>query len=228
MLYYLDLVLYHPRYNGFKPRSPSDIDESLDMGWIFYPPNGEEWIKRPLSEEIGPKSNEAQQSILPDPIVTLKQSDLQAMRPYLSPPQSTEQIQPSYKGHHKWGSYKGKTASNYTNEQQQRNKNKDSITTTDTQIVTRFNVHSSSSNDVTPKGATPAEIPEVQPSTSRAVSSSYVIPKVPRKKLQSSKLNELVAKVSPQARPILPRPPSVPRKSPSKSVSGTRSTKRRR
>ena len=199
------------------------------MGWIFYPSAGEEWFKQPRSKEIEPKSNELHPETLPeDSSVTSKPLDPGAMRPYLSPPRPTEQTQPSHKGQHKWGSYKGKTASSYTKEHQQQNKKKDSHTTTDSQTATLLNTPSSSSNDITPKRATSTEIPEVQPSTSRAVSSSYVIPKVPRKSLQSSKLNELVAKVSPPARPILPRPPSVPRKSPSKSISGTRSTKRRR
>ena len=45
-----DLVLYHPRYNDFKPRSLSDLEEPLDMSWMFYPPEGEEWIK-PRREE---------------------------------------------------------------------------------------------------------------------------------------------------------------------------------
>ena len=206
----------------------SDLDEPLDMGWIFYPPDREECIKRPRSEEIEPKSNEVHQVTMSDSSVTSKQLDPRAMRPYLSPPRPTEQTQPSHKGQHKWGSYKAKTASSYTKEHQQHNKNKDANTTTDPQTATRLDIPSSSSNDITPKGATSADIPELQPSTSRAASSAYVIPKVPRKSLQSSKLNELVAKVSHPARPILHRPPSVPRKSPSKSVSGIRSTKRRR
>ena len=114
----IDLVLYHPRYDGFKPRSLSDLDEPLDMGWIFYPPEGEKWIKRPRSEEIGPKSSEVQQVTLSNPTVTAKQVDPQAMRPYLSPPRSIEQTQPPHRGEHKWGSYKGKIASSYTQEHQ--------------------------------------------------------------------------------------------------------------
>ena len=224
----VDLVLYHPRYKGFKPKCMSELDEPLDMSWMFNPPNGEEWIKRLISEESGPKSSELQQVTMSDPIVTAKQVDLQTMRPYLSPPRSIEQTQPSHRGEYKWGSYKGNTAFSYVQEHQQRNKKKDLTTTTDTKITTSLDSHSSSGNNVKPEGAILARTPEVKPSTSRAVASTYVIPKATRKSLQSSKLNELVARVSPPARPILPRPPSAPRKSPSRSVKGTKWTRRRR
>ena len=74
-------------------------------------------------------------------------------------------------------------------------------------------------------------VPLVQPSTSRDVvvpfsssSSSanrYVIPK---KGIQSNKLNELATKVPPPARPILPKPPIIIRTSPPRNISGYRST----
>ena len=75
----IDLVLYHPWYDGFKPRSLSDLDEPLDMGWIFYPPDGEEWIKRPRSEEIGSKSNEVERSTASNPAGPHR--DSKAIRP---------------------------------------------------------------------------------------------------------------------------------------------------
>ena len=79
----------------------SDLDEPLDMSWMFYPPNGEEWIKRPIGEESVPKSSELQQKTMSDPIVKAKQVDRQTMRPYLSPPRSIEQTQPSHRGEYK-------------------------------------------------------------------------------------------------------------------------------
>ena len=41
----IDLAIYHPRYTGFKPKNMEDLDEQLDMGWIFYPPEREQWYK---------------------------------------------------------------------------------------------------------------------------------------------------------------------------------------
>ena len=34
----LDAVMYHPRYNGFRPHGSGTSDEPLDLTWIFYPP----------------------------------------------------------------------------------------------------------------------------------------------------------------------------------------------
>ena len=63
----------------------------------------------------------------------------------------------------------------------------------------------------------------VQPSSSSSSTSRYVIPK---KGIQSNKLNELAIKVSPPARPrpILPKQPSINRTSPPRNISGKRST----
>ena len=128
----VDKAIYHPRYTGFKPKVISDFDEPLDMGWIFYPPAGEEWFKQPRNEEIEPKSDKLYTGILPEESsVTPRPLDTRAMRPYLSPSHPTEQTQPSHQGQYKWGSYKGKTASSYTKEHQQQSRNKDPHTTTD-------------------------------------------------------------------------------------------------
>ena len=221
----IDLVLYHPRYNGFRPRSLRDLDEPLDESWMFYPPEGEEWIKKPRSEENEEKGQEHPSNPPENTRAPSNHVEPRMMRPYLSPPRPTEQHQPPNPGTEKWGSYRGNTASSYKEHQQQ---SKESETKTDPRLILQGNAPSQTNNDAKAKGVDSVETPDVQPSTSRAVASKYVIPKVPRRSLQSSKLNELVAKVSPPARPILPRPPSLPRKSPSKNVKGTKSTRRRR
>ena len=84
--------------------------------------------------------------------------------------------------------------------------------------------------NATEKLSTPIEAP-AQPSTSRDIvktpvvstssTSRYVIPK---KGIQANRLNELALKVSPPARPILPKPPSVNRTSPPRNISGSRPT----
>ena len=88
-----------------------DLDEQLDMGWIFYPPEGEEWFKtrQPDSVEIDLKSETVKQSgkvsaNVEDPFRADK------MRPYLSPARERGKAQPEYQEGQKWGSYKGKTS----------------------------------------------------------------------------------------------------------------------
>ena len=192
------------------------------MSWIFYPPEGEEWFKQPQNEDVEPGTKNIK--IKPKPTEFIeKPFETKNMRPYQSPPHSVEQIQPVRQEHQKWGSYKGKTASSYEEHHQQHKDEGDTTSTT-----TATNLIPPLSNDVTPKRATPIAAPEVLPSTSRSNPSRYVIPKVSRPSLQSNKLNELVENVSPPARPILPRPPSLPRMTLSKNISGTRSNKRRR
>ena len=223
-----DLVLYHPRYNGFKPRSLRDLDEPLDTSWMFYPPEGEEWIKRPRSEENEEREQEHPAKPPESTRAPSGHVEPRTMRPYLSPPRPTDQHQPPRPDTEKWGNYKGNVASSYNRNPQQRSKNNDSNIAADPQPLIQLSTSSQYNNDPNAAEATSIEVPNIQPSTSGSASSTYVIPKVPRKSLQSSKLNELVAKVSPPARPILPRPPSVPRKSPSRSIKGTKSTRRRR
>ena len=81
------------------------------------------------------------------------------------------------------------------------------------------------------KEVTSTAIPPVLPSTSKNVAAQsasvsvsanrYMIPK---KGIQSNKLNELAVKVSPPARPILPKQPSINKTSPPRNISGNRST----
>ena len=82
--------------------------------------------------------------------------------------------------------------------------------------------------NVAPSIITSTDMP-VLPTTSREVMdpsstsnknvSRYVIPK---KGIQANKLNELARKVSPPARPILPKSPVVIRTSPPRNTSGNR------
>ena len=96
-----------------------------------------------------------------------------------------------------------------------------------TNPITSANLPSQLQSEHTPPGTASISTTEVLPSTSAGNTGRYVIPKVPRSSLKSNILNDLVAKISPPARPILPRPSSLPGKSPPRKVSGTRPTKRR-
>ena len=59
------------------------------------------------------------------------------------------------------------------------------------------------------------------PASSTSSTCHYVIPK---KGIQTNRLNELALKVSPPARPILPKPPRLGRTSLPRNISGNRST----
>ena len=148
------------------------------------------------------------------------------MRPYLSPPRTAEQIQPTCQ--EQWGSYKSKATSSSNLDRWQHEDNKvphDPITP---KITAASTPTTSLSKCVTPKISNPVKTSEVQPSTSKNETDKYVIPKISRQGKQSSKLNELVAKVSPPAQTVLQRPPTLPRKSPPRNISGTRSTRKMR
>ena len=225
----VDYAIYHPRYNGFKPKSLSDFDEPLDMGWIFYSPEGEEWCKQIQSgdvetnaKSVNTKSKSKEASAKEDPFYTSQ------MRSYLSPPRTSRQIQPARQENQKWGSYMGKTASSYKEDYKQHKDEGASGDTRKQNTTSVSNLIPHLRDDVTPMITTPIVTTEVLPSTSKGNPSKYVIPKIARQSIQSNKLNDLVAKVSPTARPILPRPPTLPRKSPPRNTSGTRSTRRRR
>ena len=123
------------------------------------------------------------------------------MRPYLSAPRKSRPTQPVHQENQRWGSYKGKTASSNDEDRKQK---KGELAPCDTPIVstvTSVIPTSQLRSEVTPPRSAPITTPEVLPSSSRGSTGRYVIPKVPRSSLKSNKLNDLVAKISPLARP---------------------------
>ena len=175
----LDLAIYHPRYTGFEPKNMEDLDEQLNMSWIFYPPEGEEWYKTTQCDdaEIDLKSETVKQSgkvraNVEDPFRTDK------MRPYLSPTRESRKTQPEYQENQRWGSYKGKTASSYDeNRRQEKNKlvSRDApLSSTITSAISTSHLRS----DVTPPRLAPIATTEILPSTSTGSTGRYVIPKV--------------------------------------------------
>ena len=225
----IDRAIYHPHYTGFKRKTASDFNVPLDMEQVFYPPDGEERFKQPGDENEDSSSARATIPVRPKATnSTDKSPDIQAMRPYQSPPHRIEQDQPTRQDPKSWGSYRqASSISGGLEEWQRENKKPQAPTKTKYPDIPIPGKTSSESVPVSVMN-TSSEPEQTQPSTSRGTAERYVILKVPRSSLKSNKLNELVAKVSPPARPILPRPPSHPRKSPSKNISGKRPTKRRR
>ena len=110
------------------------------------------------------------------------------MRPYLSPPRTAEQIQPTCQ--EQWGSYKSKATSSSNLDRWQHEDNKvphDPITP---KITAASTPTTSLSKCVTPKIANRVKTSEVQPSTSKGETDKYERPKISRQGIQSSKLNE--------------------------------------
>ena len=84
-----------------------------------------------------------------------------------------------------------------------------------------------SNTNIAKEPSIPMKINFVQPSLSKGDSARYFIPKISQG-IQSNKLNELAAKVSPPERSIFPKPPNLPRQSPPRNISGSRTTQKKK
>ena len=106
----VDYALYHPRSDGFKPQNMKNLDEQLDMGWIFYPPEGEEWYK-PTQNDDGELKAKSANSVAKSKETNAKEDPFNTgrMRSYLSPTRESRKTPPEPQEDQKWGSYKGKT-----------------------------------------------------------------------------------------------------------------------
>ena len=97
--------MYHPRYTGFKPKTVSDFSVPLNMEQVFYPPDGEEWFKQPGDKNAEPSSARANIPVRPKGVNSTKTSEVQVMRPYLSPSHPIDPDQPTRQDPKSWGSY---------------------------------------------------------------------------------------------------------------------------
>ena len=215
-----DAVQYHPSYKGFRPlgdgSTTSDLVDLTQNNPMFWPPPGQEWFI-PVDDKFEHNNDQQASS---QAMATIENTcfDNGDMLPYLSPTslstKEEEAVQESMASN--WGCYH-ETTTNPESLKQWQAGNLDMGPESITPVTT------------TPREAlTLSPINSINPGRSNVSSMKpYVIPKLP-KGISSTKVNELVAKVSPPARPILPKPSSMGEQS-SRSLyntSGLRSTQR--
>ena len=174
----VDTVMYHPLYNGFRPKGTVVNAEPLDMTWTFYPPENQGWYKsvpNENNESSAPTGKPKSQSKTTRVINTT--FDTEKMRPYLSPiAESYErEIINQYHYTEKWGSYRSDPAI--------KNKRKNSSASTKvrgpvlkpTTSIEMPQVKPSTSKSEEPTTPIKIPIPEAQPFTSNTASRNYVI-----------------------------------------------------
>ena len=161
----VDLAVYHPRYVGFKPRTLEDLNEQLDMGWVFYPPEGEEWYK-PMQNDGGEIKTKSSSSVTSSKSTVAAEDPFRtsSMRPYLSPMREVRKVQPKPQENLRWGSYKGKTSydeSHKSKKTEALSRDISGINTT----VAAIPIQSQLRSESAPPRPTPMSTPEVLPST---------------------------------------------------------------
>ena len=218
-----DCVQYHPLYAGFRPLGDGTTNDLVDLmqdNPPFWPPENQEWFLPSTDPDTTETKSDTvvnqQRSVLivDDPFDTNK------MLPYLSPTSlfAEEEEAVRRRAESNWGRLE--TASNRRESLQRWQETKDEhgmdydheISSKDAPqqpVVAR----SEMSSPITP-------INTSEPTTS----GRYVIPKKSKQGIQSNKVNELAAKVSPPARSILPKPPGsqIPSQRPPWKHSGLR------
>ena len=234
----MDSVRYHSLYNGFRPIGDGTQDDPVDLttqeDQIFYPPEGEEWFVSP--SEAGKYATTNESAIEPRGSCDIKDPfNLKNMRPYLSPKTlSPEEVKEREQEYSSWREYLS-VSTNSLDQWQESNANLQyeaagTIQPFDETPKTRRSVCSSMPGQGPNQDATIITVQPVQPSTYRdaavkpsSSTSSATLYVIPKKGVQSNKLNELAIKVFPPARPILPKPPGMTRESPPRNISGNRS-----
>ena len=213
-----DAVQYHPLYQGFRPLGDGSTNDLVDLTLnnpTFWPPEGQEWFV-PVDNQ--PIHNDKQKVARLEATTVDDPFDTEDMLPYLSPSSLfTEEQTGVQRRMSSWGSYND-TTTNRNSLNQWQIGDTDMVQEPETPIAT-------TSNEV-------CILPQpnlIDPPQSKMTSlAGYVIPKLPKAGILSNKVNKLAAKVSPQARPIVPKPPGLIEQSPRSlcNTSGLRPTQR--
>ena len=218
-----DCVQYHPLYAGFRPLGDGTTNDLVDLmqdNPPFWPPENQEWFLPSADTDTTETKSDTVVNQQRSSLIIDDPFDTDKMLPYLSPTslfaEEEEAVKRRAEGN--WG--KLGTASTRRESLQRWQETKDDHEISSENVPQQSMVEQSvMSSPITP-------IAVSEPSTSKR----YVIPKKPNQSILSNKVNELVAKVSPPARSILPKPPGsqTPSKRPSYNHSGLRPQRRKK
>ena len=195
-----DAVQYHPLYQGFRPLGDGSTNDLVDLTMnnpMFWPPEGQEWFvpadNQPIHDDER-KVARLEAATVDDPF------DIGDMLPYLSPSSlfAEEEKAVQRRMASNWGGYND-TTTNHDSLKQWQVGDIDIIQEPKTSVAT-----------TSQEAFTLPQLNSTNPPQSNVTSvTPYVIPKLSKAGILSNKVNELVAKVSPPARPILPKPPGM-------------------
>ena len=220
-----DMVQYHPMYSGFRPLwdgTTHDLVDLIQGNAMFWPPKNQEWFissTKPDTPQL-----ETDNVLISRLSATTVENhfDTDDMLPYLSPTSLFAKEEEAVKRRtaSNWGGYDNGSSTRQDSlqrwqEQGSEGRTSHRSTTPNTTISRELIVTTS------PTSTTANQAP--------TISGTYIIPKLSKQGIQFNKANELAAKVSPQAKTILPKPPStVPGPRSLWNTSGLRSQKKKK